>query len=215
MLCTKPVAERIKETFQFQTSLLGSPIPTFGDVPNTFPPGFVFDMGIIVGLDGNPAPIRFLHFEPHRIVIDAVGRSPVLDLIYEKVREVVAELRLADDTPVIGEPAAILDYSEITAQWPAPWEALVPRALRRVLANTPGLSSEREGTTVIPALSMQVQSANEPVSLGAGQPNNSRSFKLELRNGTTPAERTCFSSAPLDTEAHTAYLTKVAEALAS
>src|SRR5258708_28360188 len=70
MLSTKPVQEQIQQLFQFQTAMMGTPIATFGDVPVTYPPGFVFDMGVWISQDKQIIPIRFLHFEQSRIVID-------------------------------------------------------------------------------------------------------------------------------------------------
>src|SRR6185503_13027993 len=96
MLSTKMVQQQFQELFQFQASMMGSPSPTFGDVPATYPPGFVFDMGVWVSPEQQPVPIRFLHFEQRRIVIDVAGSSESITAIFEQVKSFFSALHAPD-----------------------------------------------------------------------------------------------------------------------
>src|SRR5260221_5979497 len=91
MLSTKPVQEQIQQLFQFQTAMMGTPIATFGDVPVTYPPGFVFDMGVWISQDKQIIPIRFLHFEQSRIVIDVAGPPVALTPSFHGLRQLLFE----------------------------------------------------------------------------------------------------------------------------
>src|SRR5437764_371982 len=82
LLSTKIVQEQIQQLFQFQTSAMGTPAPMFGDVPVTYPPGFVFDVGVWLSPDEQLVPIQFLHFEQRRIVIDVAGSSIAIPHIF-------------------------------------------------------------------------------------------------------------------------------------
>src|SRR6266481_2653164 len=83
VVSARPVQQQFQELFRLQTSAMGSPSPTFGEVPATYPPGFVFDMGIWISPGEQLVPIRFLHFEQYRIVIDVAGTSDALTPIFE------------------------------------------------------------------------------------------------------------------------------------
>src|SRR5229473_6611130 len=86
MLSIKPVQEQIQQLFQFQASVMGTPMATFGDVPIAYPPGFVFDMGVWISQqDKQLIPIRLLHFEQRRIVIDVTGPSSAITAIFEQL----------------------------------------------------------------------------------------------------------------------------------
>src|SRR5947209_3127631 len=86
VLSVKPVQEQITQLFQFQTSIMGTPMATFGDVPVTYPPGFVFDMGVWISQNKQVIPIRFLHFEQRRIVIDVAGPSFAITAIFDQLQ---------------------------------------------------------------------------------------------------------------------------------
>ena len=45
-LSIQPIQQQIQQLFGFQSSTIGSPIPTFGAVPATYPPGIVFNLGV-------------------------------------------------------------------------------------------------------------------------------------------------------------------------
>jgi hypothetical protein len=71
---------------------MGSPIATFGEVSVTYPPGFVFAMGVWISQEKQILPIRFIHFEQRRIVIDVVGPSSAITAIFEQLRHFLSEL---------------------------------------------------------------------------------------------------------------------------
>src|SRR2546426_8674141 len=101
-LSIKPMQEQIQQLFQFQTSAMGSPMATFGDVPATYPPGFVFDMGVWISEDKQIIPIRFLHFEQRRIVIDVAGPSSAITAIFGQLRQFLAEIQVSYGSPIVG-----------------------------------------------------------------------------------------------------------------
>ena len=98
-LSIKPVQEQIQRLFQFQTAVMGSPMPTFGEVPATYPPGFVFNMGTWIAEDKQIIPIRLLHFEQRQIVIDVADLRPlsrlsmrISDIFYQSYKHLMAHL---------------------------------------------------------------------------------------------------------------------------
>src|SRR5258707_6483877 len=109
MLSTKPVQEQIQQLFQFQTAMMGTPIATFGDVPVTYPPGFVFDMGVWISQDKQIIPIRFLHFEQSRIVIDVAGPSFPLPPLLLELWHFLSELSTPHLSPIVCLLPRVLD----------------------------------------------------------------------------------------------------------
>lgn len=211
-LSTAPVTNAIKQALQFHVAAVGSPIPTFGSVPNTFPPGFVFDFGTLVSPDGNIVPIRFLHFEPRRVVVDVLGPSAVIDSIWDLVQQISAQVSTGEGVPIIGKPANVLDYSEITFRFPGSLDALLPRNFAGILRSL-DVGAKKGNKVVVPALSFQMQSPTaEYGTPGPGVPDPNV-FKLSLRDATRPEEAILSSVAPLSTAAHIAYLEHVVESL--
>ncbi len=115
MLSVQVVQQQIQQLFGFQSVAIGSPIPTFGEVPATYPPGVVFNLGVWIHQEEHIVPIRFLHFEQNRIVIDIAGPTAAIDEIAERLFHFLSGLRSPDGSPVVGGPERILNYSEITA----------------------------------------------------------------------------------------------------
>lgn len=213
VLSTRPVQEQVQKLFQFQTAAMGSPAPTFGDVPATYPPGFVFDMGVWISPDEQLVPIRFLHFEQRRIVIDVAGSSSAITGIFERLREFFSELYAPDGSPVIGEPERILDYSEITAKYPFTLDTVIAEPFRNILNATLDRSSDKN-TLMIPTFSVQLYPADQELT-AAPSPNDVRALTFTLRAGTQPKEHIYFSGAPLDSDAHLNYLSKLETILTS
>ena len=204
VVSTRPVQQQFQELFRFQTSAMGSPSPTFGEVPATYPPGFVFDMGIWISPGEQLVPIRFLHFEQRRIVIDVAGPSSSITAIFDRVRAFFSELRAPDGTPIIGEPERILDYSEITARFPFSLDGLIAEPFRKLLKSVlPG--SNDTNCEMIPTFSVQVYPADQEL-VSVPSLNDVRSLSFALRAGTHPHEHIYFSGAPFDSETHLRYL---------
>lgn len=213
-LSTRLVQQQFQELFQFQTSAMGQPAPTFGDVPATYPPGFVFDMGVWLIPDGQLVPIRFLHFEQRRIVIDVAGPSSAITGIFERVRHFFADLHAPDGSPVIGEPERILEYSEITARYPFALDALIAEPFRKLLRMHLSDNSQGDNGVMIPSFSVQTYPENKELA-GVPSANDVGALTFTLRSGTQPQEHIYFSGAPLDSETHLSYLEELEAAFTS
>ena len=213
-LSIQPVQQSIQKLFNFQSSVIGTPLASFGEVPATFPPGIVFNVGAWIHQEEYVVPIRFLHFEQNRIVIDVAGPTGAIDGIVDRLFSFLSGLRAADGSPVVGEPLRVLDYSEITSQFPYPLDAIISRPLRRLLSKTMHIGMDNKSMTMIPSLSLQVFPTVDivPVVPSAHDPHG---FTFTLRSGTRPEDHIYFSGAPLDSEAHVAYLEELATALKS
>lgn len=204
MLSTKLVQQQFQELFQFQASAMGSPIPTFGDVPATYPPGFVFNMGMWISPDQQQIPIRLLHFEQRRIVIDVAGPSEAISSIFDLVKGFFSTLHAPDGSPVIGEPERILDFSEIAAQYPFSLDALIAKPFRKLLQGVlPGSSDANH--TLVSTFSVQVCPSDQELA-GVPSVQDMRALSFALRSGTRPQEHIYCSGAPLDSETHLRYL---------
>lgn len=210
----QPVQHQIQQLLNFQSSAIGSPMPVFGEVRATYPPGIVFNIGAWVHQEEYIVPIRFLHFEPNRIVIDIAGPTEALDGIADRLFHFLSSLKAGDGTPIIGEPVRVLDYSEITAQLPYPFDVFIPRALRRLFNKTTGITASDKSMVLIPSVVVQMFPADEviPALPGANDPH---AYTLALRSGTRPDEHILFSSAPIRSESHLVYLDGLVASLKS
>lgn len=213
-LSIQPVHHQIQQLFSFQSSIIGTPIQTFGAVPQTFPPGIVFNLGAWIHQEEHIVPIRFLHFEQNRIVIDVAGPTIAIDGIADRLFHFLSGLHAADGSPIVGEVDRVLDYSEITAQFPYPLDAIISRPLRRLLNKTIHPGKDNKSITMIPALSVRAFPMDEVVP-AVPSANDPYAFSFSLRSGTRPEEHICFSSAPLGSEAHLVYLEELATSLKS
>jgi hypothetical protein len=207
-ICSKPVQDGIQALFSFQSSTIGTPMATFGEVPLTIPPGVVFNTGVWVSPGDTIASIRFLHFEQRRIVIDVAGSSDALASIYEQLYHFLIGVQTVDGTPLIGNPERVLDYSEISARFPFSLDAIISRPLRKLL------SRMAKGSTLVPTLITQTFSRGQQLT-GTAPIGDARAFTLAPRVGTRLEDHIYFSGAPLGSEAHLAYLTELDAALTS
>lgn len=198
MLSSPEVRQKIQRQFGFEVAQLGTPAPTFGPVPNSLPPGLVFDVGA-ARLPKQPTilPVRFLHVEAFRIVIDVVGPSSSIDLVFEQIQEIVSEFAMPDGSPIIDAPSKVLDYSEISAHFNFEFDALINKAGLRRMQNLFG-----DQKTSVPLQPMSVEFRTEERS---GEESAS-SYRLEVRGGTNPGDRIYFSAADIGTDQHLALL---------
>jgi hypothetical protein len=203
----KPVQDAIQALFSFQSSTIGTPMATFGEVPLTFPPGIVFNTGVWKSSENKFASIRFLHFEQRRVVIDVAGSSDVLTSIYEQLQLLLTRIQTADGSPLIGNPERVLEYSEISAQFPFSLDVIISQPLRKLLSR---ISKE---ATLIPTLITKSFSLEQELT-GTAQFSDSHAFTLAPRAGTRLKDHIYFSGAPLDSEAHLNYLNDLAAVLA-
>jgi hypothetical protein len=211
-LSIKPVQEEIQQLFHFQSSVMGTPMQTFGEVPVTYPPGFVFSMGVFFSAEKQPVPIRFLHFEQRRIVIEVAGPSSFIDTIAQRLFHFLSQIQIVDGSPVIGEPERILNYSEISAQFSFPLDALFASPVRRVFAKAISENAKGKEVVLAPTLVLPAYTSGQEF---ASVINYSFSFTLAGRAGTRPEDHIYFSSAPLDSESHLTYLEELERSLTS
>lgn len=209
MLTIPGVQSTIREAFAFQQVAIGTPMATFGAVPNTIPPGVVFNNGSIETDDDGTIPIRFLHFEAQRIAIDVAGPSSGIDLIYNRLRAVLDDVHAPDGSPVIADPINIHDRSEISSHLSFMPPAVLAPELQQMLVLTPEGDNDAPLAIPIPALRISWQlSTNQYQGI-----NRVKAFELELRAETYPEEGRYFSSAPFPSDAHMGLLQAIEEAL--
>jgi hypothetical protein len=206
MLTTPELTRRIQETFGFRTFDVATPMPTFGPVPTTIPPGLVFDYGAMQTVGGQVVPIRFLHFEPRRIVMDVPGPSEAISRIYARVQELLADVQAPDGSRILGEPRNIRDYSELTFRFPFAATALISPALEE-LATAEDRGSPAVELTAAVEVTLTFQPAGSAYEGRGGTAG--RSIQVATRAETRPEDRQYFSTAPLTTDAHIGLLTEI------
>lgn len=208
VLSTPGVQQIIQQLFNFQVMQIGTPPALFGPVPLTVPPGLSFGTGVHTLADNTFIPIRALHIEPRRIVIDVAGPSSDIDPVFARLTEVFTTWRALDGTPMIGNPLRTLDYSEASVHFSFAPDAILPIPLRDVLSRALGVSAD---TVLIPLLEVRTAALDAEYGGAAVTP---QAFHLELRAGATPAQRLYFSGAPLPSDAHLQLITQLADLLA-
>lgn len=214
MLSLDPIVGRIQEVFKFQFAQVGTPQATFGPVAQTLPPGLVFSMGTFASEGSGLIPIRLLHFEPRRIVIDVAGPSSSLDEIFAGLKTMLGELTAPDGSPAIGILSNVRNQSEISARYTFELMALLAPNLGPIVKQ--GLGVEDDSRTLIPSLAFQVQQPqDEYIGTGPVVQTNGPMMEIALRQGTLPGEHIYYSIAPLDSEAHIAYLSNLEASLGS
>lgn len=214
MLSLDPIVARIQEVFKFQFAQVGTPQPTFGPVAQTLPPGLVFSMGTFASEGLDLVPIRLMHFEPRRIVIDVAGPSSSLEQILAGLTTMLSELRAPDGSPAIGSPSGVRNQSEISARFTFSLISLLIPKLGAVLKEGIGVTSNSQ--VLIPSLVFQLQEqGDEYIGTGPVVQTNGPMMELALRQGTHLDEQIYYSVAPLDSDAHLAYLGKLEHSLIS
>jgi hypothetical protein len=212
VLSLQPHLQRVVEAFEFQSAVAGSPMPTFGEVPRTLPPGIAFDIGAIYTEDGRVFHVRFIHFEPRRVVIDVAGPSWVIDHVYARLRGLLDDADAPDGQPALGEPEVTLDYSEYVATYGFRADEILNPSLKRLLAGLNVTEGNGDGLMLLPSVYLMPGAADVESQGSVSQPT-SKMFQFSLRAGTEPRKRTYFSGAPLDSDAHAALLVELDAAL--
>ena len=199
------VQAQIRSALSFQTAVTGTPMQTFGVVVGTLPPGVVFDWGSHVSDDGSLTPVRFLHFEPTRIVSDVAAPSRQIDAVYARVREVLGSIRLSLGAPILGEPSHVADYSELLPRFSFTLDVLLKPEVVGLLRDR--VPTDLLGTSFVPGFVFQGVPNDREYQGAVG----SDQYVLQLRAGTKLSDGAVFSAAPLTTEEHAVYLGQLEE----
>lgn len=213
MFCTPPILQPIKDIFHFQALAITTPPTTFGAVSNMLPAGVVFQLGIWMTDEGKVTPIRFLHIEPWRIVIDVASSSATVDAIFSRLTEFLADTSAPDGGPVLGDPVRILNYSEISFSAPIVLHNLFASGIRTLFSDTTQSVEQDTEAEVLPIIQFRGQSPKGEFN-GTLDANDGHTFTLSVRAATSPSEQVFFSGAPLDTDAHLDYLRSLTSILA-
>lgn len=212
LLSSANVVSWFQESFVASGAQIGTPIPTFGEVAQTFPPGIVVVLGSIAIEGKESVPLRALNFEANRIVIDVSGPSATIDVVFERLKIGLEDLKTQEGVPAIGTPVRQRDYSDI--RWPAgTWDLdrlvnpPVLQALRGRFPSQPGSDARMS----VPSLRLNMPRVAEPYP-GQGTPDYEAVY-IDLRSGTDAEDRAVFSSAPLATDAHLDLIEQLSEIL--
>jgi hypothetical protein len=197
----------IQPHFGFQAVGIGTPLRTFGEVPSTNPPGLVFNLGSVHSSEGVSTPIRFLHFEPQRIVIDIAGPSFVLDQVFEQIQNLLSEVQTLDGAPVLGESIGTQNYSEVTARLGFEFSELISRPLLEIAQQA--FAEDEEDEEDYRAFPVNMLFRVEESSAAIGQPAVGQS--IQVRAGTRVEERIYFSATGLTSDENIAWLEALEE----
>jgi hypothetical protein len=209
LLSSQPVVAFIRQTFQFEGAAVASPMETFGPVPATIPPGLVFNYGIAPEPKESGTAIRLLHIEQRRVVIDLAGPSTAIEPTFAHLRTILEELRTQEGYPAIAEPISIQDHSEIRATLDLDSSQLAPPALLESATNL--LACKESSQTIIPVITLRMLDNSESEYPGGGVPLT-HTYTLDIRAGTSIEERVYYSSAPVDSQRHIAFLEEIESA---
>lgn len=204
LLSSQPVVAFLKQAFQFELAGIATPMETFGPVPQTIPPGLVFNYGIAPEPEGSGTAIRLMHIEQRRIVIDLAGPSSAIEGSYTHLQRLLAELRSPEGYPAIGKPILIRDHTEIRATLDVDTSLLAPSQVLRVAEAT--FAMNPLSRPIVPVLTLRMPTENEYA--GGGVPQ-SETYTLDIRAGTAVSNRIYYSSAPLDSDRHLAFLADI------
>lgn len=205
VLSTQAMRSKIQSQFGFQQALLGAAVQIFGPI-DVSGQGFTFATGSVAHSDGEVTPIRFLQIEPTRIVIDVAAPSKAIDPIFRTLVNVLGEAKVPDGSPAIGKPTQHLDYSELSARLAFPIEAILAPRVPSVLTDVVGRNTEI-------AAAIYVQSLAPGEAYPGFPPQDSAILRIAPRQGFPIKEQVYFSSAPVDSDRHVDYLTKLEAAL--
>ena len=205
-LTVREVVGMVQEEFDFRGVSITTPPPTFDDVPATIPPGLVFNVGAIKLNSGQTAPIRFMHFEPARVVIDAAAPTSAIDEVFGRLSELLGEVRSPDGSLAMGEPERVRDYSEVSVRLYGRFNQLLSEPVRA--AANQMFATEDNAETVPVTLILQVADTSLPLS----RPDSGQAI-VQVRAGTSPDEQIYFSSTDLPSDKNVEWLKTLEEHL--
>lgn len=196
--------QHFQAEFDFGEAAIDRPSQTFGPVPETSPPGLVFAYGS-VKLGAMAVPIRYIHFEAQRIVIDVAGPSESIVPIYRAIRSMLEDAKAPDGHPVLGDPIHTLDYSDLVMRLDLGPTAALMGEIGRLYVEASGESGDGEDLIAVPRWDVHVRPVDAPFHPVPAH----QQFRLALRPGTAPTDCRFVSGAPLDTDAHQAFLERL------
>jgi hypothetical protein len=197
-ICTDPVLAAVKSAFAFNVAVIGGPMPTFGPVPQTLPPGAVFNFGLVESA-GGVVPIRYLHVEAARLVVDVAGPSATIDVIRSSLLEVLAGVPVTAAGAMV-EPIGVRDKSTIVTTLEVPPHALFP---------TPVLAAIGPGD-YSPTLAWHAAPIDAPLEV---ELEGAEAWALQLRAGVPPSAQRYFSAAPVTSDEHLDFLTRLEQSV--
>jgi hypothetical protein len=206
MLTMPELVNRVQQEFSFNSAEVRTPIPTFGEVPATMPPGLVFNYGMVQMDKARTVPIRLLHFEPRRVVIDLAGPSAAVGQVYNNLRALFSESRAPDGAAIMGEPTHTRDYSELSLVLPFPSKFLLASRLGEWLESSE--SRPQDGDLVL-VVDLQVSLQPASAEYEGRALLDHRPYYLAVRAGSRPSDRHYFSSGPMDTDTHIAWVARI------
>ena len=201
------VQTQLRAALGFQSSGVGPPMPTFGPVTVAQPAGVVFDWGGYLTEEGVLIPIRFLHFEATRVVLDVLGESSAIDTVYAIVISTLKSVALGMGEPILGESAQRYDYSELTLSSSFDLIELLRPQVGQLL--TSQATKDIIGGVLVPSYIFQAVPGETAYQGALGL----QQYVLQARAGKRPGEHVLFSGAPLATDAHAEYLRSLSSSL--
>ncbi len=204
MLSLAAVRQAIQQSFSFEVAQIATPMQTFGPILNTIPPGLVFDFGNTQTPEGDPTPLRFLHIEPSRLVIDVAGPSSAIDFTFEHLWNVLSEVESPDGSPLIGEPHRIRDYSEISTKLKLDPEELFGN--RWLTLAQKAFGGEDKKVIPLGVRFQAIEPGNVVKPAEIGHINFARGNLIEIRTETNPENGVYLSGAEVPTDQHLAWL---------
>jgi hypothetical protein len=165
-------------------------------------------MGVWIPQEEQVIPIRFLHLEPRRIVIDVAGPSSAITAIFERLLHFLSKLQAADGSPVVGKPVRVMEQTTFSAQFPFSLDAMIAPPLRKLFAQAIGTNVDNAENALLSTLVLQKYPIGHEIAEVAS-PEGSNTITLVPRAGVRPEEHIYLSIAPLDSEAHLDYLNEL------
>jgi hypothetical protein len=160
----------------------------------TNPPGLVLIQGLIPGDQDHLVTIRLISIEASRVVIDVAAPSEYIDVAFDHLTTTLGEFSGPDGRHPIGEPARILDYSEIVFGSKGVLEHIIARPVVDIVNQY----RKAKEFPLIPSASFGTALAHN----GYDELPSHERFVVEPRLGTSPDSGLVYSAAPLDSTDH-------------
>jgi hypothetical protein len=212
LLSSEPVVQHIKTKFAFNFGAVATPAETFGPIAPSLPPGLVFNYGVTPYPEGDATPIRFIHIEARRIVIDVVGRSEVLKSTYDDLCGELLELIASDGSRAIGTPTYTRDHSDFRVELDFDPAELLAEGFATLMSEAFGYPEGGQNSQLV-VPSLRVRFPFSGYEYAADSTPAIDSYIFDIRAGTDPVERQYVSSAPLDSEAHIGLLERIEKSI--